>query len=291
MIAVRLMGGLGNQLFQFAFGKALEMVTGKELYFYHIGNVERERPLSIVKITPSIKMLTEKESSRYYLFPEGGCLARIERRLIGRIPFIGGSIHIESSLSYYSVDKDKVCYDGYWQSFKYFDEFKSIIVQNLKFKESVSIPASLETEISQIDSVSLHIRRGDYLYPNKSSIHLSLGLDYYKEAIKTITERLTNPVIYVFSDDLGWARDNLRTPDYVVVKFVEHNTEYHDIADIYLMARCKHNIIANSSFSWWGAYLNSNSEKLVIAPDKWYTGKLTFNIDDLIPQTWIRVRW
>ncbi len=291
MIAVRLMGGLGNQLFQYAFGKAMEIVTGKEIYFYHIGNVEKERPLFIVKITPSIKMLSEKDISKYYLFPGGGCLARIERRLIGRIPLVGGNIHLESSLSYYSVDKDKVCYDGYWQSFRYFDEFKSIIEEDLKFKESVSIPASLESEISQINSVSLHIRRGDYLNPNRRSIHFSLGLEYYYKALHTITARLKDPVIYVFSDDLGWARDNLRIPDRAAAKFMEHNTEYQDIADIYLMSSCKHNIIANSSFSWWGAYLNSNSEKLVIAPFKWYIGKLGFKIDDLIPQTWIKVRW
>lgn len=290
MIAVRLMGGLGNQLFQYAFGRALGFLTDQEPYFFYIGRINTERPLSILRIVPSIKMLTDEEISRYYFFPKGGLLPRIERRLVGRMPFIGRDIHLEKSLAYYCVDKKKTCYDGYWQSFRYFDEYRSKILQDLKFSEKVSIPHSFESVIDKHQSVSLHIRRGDYLMYNRRSIHCSVGLEYYKEALRILGLRVDNPVLFVFSDDLIWAKKNLIIPPFFEVRYIEYNSEFNDITDLFLMSKCKHNIIANSTFSWWAAYLNSN-KGLVIAPSRWYNKNLDFKIDDLIPQTWKKVHW
>jgi len=135
--------------------------------------------------------------------------------------------------------------------------------------------------------VSLHIRRGDYV-SNRSTleIHGVLGIDYYVRALNLMEEKVKEPQIFVFSDDIPWARDNLKTN--LPLQFIDHNGVEKNYEDLRLMSNCKNHIIANSSFSWWGAWLSSNSEKIVITPMNWFN-QSNMDTRDLIPVSWYRI--
>jgi hypothetical protein len=136
------------------------------------------------------------------------------------------------------------------------------------------------------ESVSLHIRRGDFVSNRKTNeIHGVLPLEYYYEAIRLITNQVRNPEFFIFSDDIPWVRENLLVPK--KVNFVEHPTSNRDYEDLILMSNCKHHIIANSSFSWWGAWLSQNPVKRVIAPREWY--RIVIDTRDLLPEEWIKL--
>jgi len=167
--------------------------------------------------------------------------------------------------------------DGYFQSEKYFIDYRDYIIKNLNL---IDIKKNLSNKYSNLDKfTSLHIRRGDYL--NKQQYHNILNLQYYKNALKLIN----NENILIFSDDIEWCKQNLN--------FINNKifaTNQYDYEDLILMSMCKNNIIANSSFSWWGAWLNENTNKLVVAPKEWfgpaYSQMLT---NDLIPESWNRI--
>lgn len=144
-------------------------------------------------------------------------------------------------------------------------------------------------KIINSNSISLHVRRGDY-ENNSSAKRLHGGictLNYYKQAIELVASRIKNPVFFIFSNDLKWARENLELEKYkqVLVNLNKGNNSYKDM---YLMSKCKHNIIANSSFSWWGAWLNANPKKIVICPKRWYNNK-RLDSKDIVPESWIRI--
>ncbi|RYF47825.1 MAG: alpha-1,2-fucosyltransferase, partial [Cytophagaceae bacterium] len=134
--------------------------------------------------------------------------------------------------------------------------------------------------------VSIHIRRGDYVnHPEFSKTFGFVGLDYYKQALQQLNDHYEDTQLYVFSDDHAWVHENLPLPDNTV--FVQNTGPNGDVADLVLMSQCRHHIIANSSFSWWGAWLNPHSDKLVITPRKWYKQQPTWNTKDLLPSTWM----
>jgi len=137
------------------------------------------------------------------------------------------------------------------------------------------------------ESISLHIRRGDYVsnvYTN--SVHGTCSLDYYQQAVTLLESKLNNPHFFIFSDDLAWAKEHLSFIENVT--FVELDVNIPDHDEMFLMSQCLHHIIANSSFSWWGAWLNKNLDKIVIAPKRWFIDE-TYNTSDLIPDAWIRL--
>jgi hypothetical protein len=141
--------------------------------------------------------------------------------------------------------------------------------------------------IKKVNSVSIHIRRGDYVTNKRhSKVFSPCSHDYYSRAAKLIADQQPNPHYFVFSDDIGWAKANLEF-EYPTT-FVDVNDEAHSHEDMRLMSLCNHNIIANSSFSWWGAWLNVNPEKVVIAPQKWFSD-YKCNTQDMIPENWIKI--
>jgi hypothetical protein len=163
---------------------------------------------------------------------------------------------------------------GYFQSEKYFIDQKDIILKYLTPKHNFDRLSN---------SVSLHVRRGDYLQPHLSGCYLALDLEYYNKALDTIGGAVDK--VFVFSDDIGWCEKHFVGPRYI---FIKGNPAH---VDMKMMSCCTHNIIANSSFSWWGAWLNTNPDKIVIAPKKWFGPKLAKNHDtkDLIPEIWTRI--
>ncbi len=174
--------------------------------------------------------------------------------------------------------------DGYWQSELYFNDVIDTIRRDFIFKESLTGKnKELSEKIDETNSVSIHIRRGDYLNNKNKKIHCICSLQYYQASINKILEKINNPTFFIFSDDIEWSRKNLTT-DFDTT-YISHNIGKTSYNDMNLMSLCKNNIIANSSFSWWGAWLNSNQNKIVIAPKKWFSVKK--NTTNLYPSLWI----
>lgn len=185
---------------------------------------------------------------------------------------------------------DNVALAGYWQSFKYFNDIRDILLEEFQPVE----PLSAENEavsnlIKETSSVSLHVRRGDYI-TNRSShnTHGCCSLDYYHKSIAYLSERVKSPHFFIFSDDMEWVRQNLHISQ--SVRYIDHNGAENGWIDMMLMSHCKHNIIANSSFSWWAAWLNRNPDKIVIGPDKYYVKRaINKYTADLFPPEWVRL--
>ncbi len=183
---------------------------------------------------------------------------------------------------------DNTLIDGYWQSPRYFEAIVPMLTDDFDIKPDPS-PANqayLEA-IKSVPAVSLHVRRGDYVSSaSTNSFHGTAGPDYYDAATKRIQAEVPKAHYFVFSDDVAWCKDNLNLGKSVT--FIEGNDGDKSYEDLRLMSACRHHIIANSSFSWWGAWLNPSPEKLVIAPKQWFASQ-DINTGDLIPQDWTRI--
>ncbi len=170
---------------------------------------------------------------------------------------------------------------GYWQSEKYFLEVDSIIRSDFTFKAPlVGLNVEFAKKISQLNAISLHLRRGDYVTDKKTNQILGVcPIEYYQAATQHMAKHVERPHYFIFSDDVPWAKNNLRLD--FPCHYIEHNigTESHN--DMHLMSLCQHHIIANSSFSWWGAWLNPSPTKIVVAPQQWFT--TATNTKDLFP--------
>jgi hypothetical protein len=279
MIIVKILGGMGNQMFQYAMAKALALRTGHELKLDTrslISHGERPFELNNLSIFASEAVLSDFSKLGFSLFSYP--LIRLKKH---------PAYYLEKNFSYNHelFNQTKSIYlDGYFQSEKYFLPCENEIRKEFTFKSKLNqneIKYWQSMQTSQ--SVSLHIRRGDYV---GNSILAPLPMSYYEKAILQVVESLQNPHFFVFSDDLKWAKENLNL--HHPVTYVEGHIGNDSYRDMRLMSLCKHHIIANSSFSWWGAWLNASPDKLVFAPKDWFSDK-SINDKDLIPTTWIKV--
>ncbi len=176
---------------------------------------------------------------------------------------------------------------GYWQSEKYFADCTEEIRQAFTFKPSLLRENSnIADQILNVNAISLHVRRGDYVSDLKNIFIGVCTLDYYQNAIAYIKSIVDSPVFYIFSDDIDWVKTHLVVDSPTV--FVRHNQGTESYNDMRLMSLCQHHIIANSSFSWWGAWLNTNPYKIVIAPRRWFASD-HFDTSDLLPSSWIKI--
>lgn len=290
MIIVRISGGLGNQLFQYAFGQ----YVAKKIYTDVLYDIQTElkinnfttRTLALLNFNLKLNIATEKDISKMRYFQKGS-FQRIERKLTQLYPLINRKYKVEKNFHGESIMdvRDNCYYDGYWQSYEYLDFDESFLKSHIVLDcNLVKDKAGLITEISNSQSVSIHIRRGDYISikVNATIFHLC-SLDYYFNAINYMNSLFTDIRYYIFSDDIEWTKLHFKGNQY---HFMEANAPFEDL---YFMSKCKHNIIANSTFSWWGAWLNENPNKIIIAPKQWYVEKLNYMSDKLIPNTWIRI--
>ncbi|MDD3012237.1 MAG: alpha-1,2-fucosyltransferase [Candidatus Gastranaerophilales bacterium] len=267
MIIVKLIGGLGNQMFQYALGKYLAVKHDSKL----------KLDLSGFESYKAWKFELDNLNVQYesYNPDEITSLNYIQEK----------QFHFDSDMLNLS---DNVHLDGYWQSEKYFKEIEEYIRKDF----SVVTPINKENQslldlINSTNSVSLHVRRGDYITnPSANAFHGTCSLDYYNKSVEHIIENIDNPHFFLFSDESEWVKDNILINKPVTV--VDINTIDNGYDDLRLMYNCKHNIIANSSFSWWAAWLNNNPQKIVIAPDKWFLSPV-HDTKDLIPQGWIKL--
>lgn len=177
---------------------------------------------------------------------------------------------------------------GYWQSERYFSSEADQIRDDFRFIQQVSgINSNLIKKIKAVNSISLHVRRGDYVSnKNALTVHGLCSIEYYQSAMRYIRERVEDPSVFIFSDDIDWVRDNIDFEDEHC--FVGNNVHENSFFDMQLMSLCKHNIIANSSFSWWGAWLNGSPDKIVVSPKNWFKTN-GYDTTDLYPSDWIRL--
>lgn len=291
MIVVGLTGGLGNQLFQYALGRRLSLETGAELKLDISAYEISSRQYRLNRFRIKEKYASKDEIVRLSGMGQSGLSGRIERALRARLHLHKPSMVKENGSTFQpSLLKStgSIYLDGYWQSEKYFKGIEDTLRQEFTPREDPdSEDRSVMGAILNCEAISLHVRRGDYIAnPTYFSVHGVCSLDYYKAAVDEMVEAVPSPHFFVFSDDPEWTSENLRFSH--PVTYVQHNGEDKDYEDLRLMSCCKHHIIANSTFSWWGAWLASNENKIVIAPRKWYNDP-NKDTSDLIPGSWRRL--
>ncbi len=303
MIITKIQGGLGNQMFQYAIGRHLAYLNKTKLKldisFYKDPqkNIFRQYALGNFNIIENFISDDEAKKIKINNFHNKSLPTKILRKIL---KFLEEKkpIHKRSYIKepYFHFceeilkikDKKYIYLFGYWQSEKYFKNIENIIRKEFTLKNDLSKEArDILNKIQNTNSISIHIRRGDYVKNKKThALHGTCSLDYYYKAIKTIQEKIKNPHFFIFSDDISWAQENLKMNfPFTLVK----GADIKDVEEVILMSKCKHNIIANSTFSWWGAWLNSNHNKIVIAPKPWFNIS-TINTKDLLPSSWLTIK-
>jgi Glycosyl transferase family 11 len=276
MIVTKLKGGLGNQMFQYAAGKCLAEKHKDQLFLETSSLVRplatpREYGLHIFNIRAEI---TNKEE----IIRASDILFRVHQIKRG---FHKGVLECPRG--------GNIVLDGYWQNELYFKEIEHIIREEYTFKpiDHTAVDLLLQEQISSTAAVCIHVRRGDYLLPEGSEF-ITAGTNYYKNAMEFIAKEVRDPYFYVFSDDIAWCIENLPL-DYphTFVRRDQLTTKYTE-EDFRLMTMCQHFIIANSSFSWWAAWLGSSDDKIVVAPTKWFRDDPAAS-KEITPTAWVRL--
>ncbi len=290
MIIVRLQGGLGNQLFQYAVGRHLAEIHKTvlkidisffetyELHTYSIWPFNIQENIAsadeVATLTTRRRGIVERAATRLLRRPSKLATPYIQER---QFHFDSGILNLP----------DGVYLDGYWQSEKYFADIAAIVRQEFSVKTLLAgKDKELAERMASCESVSLHIRRGSFLLPPYNATHGTCSLDYYFKCVEYLTQAVKHPHFFIFSDEPQWAHDNLKFP--YPTTYVDHNGADKDYEELRLMSLCKHHIIANSTFSWWGAWLGTWPQKMVMAPQKWFADDAR-DTRDLIPETWIRM--
>ena len=265
---IKILGGLGNQLFQYFFARSLSIKFNclvKLDISEFISDNDKKRNLNLDILNSKLSF-----SKKRNLF------SKLFKSVKEEDPYKFNKNIFNKKYFYYT---------GYWQSYKYFENNWKLFKEDLNFK-NIDAKNKLFDNINDSNSISVHIRRGDYITDKRiSRIHGNLQLDYYKNAICLIRKNILKPKFFFFSDDIKWVKNNFKDENFYYV-----NSENQELTkpfrDLFLMKNCKHNIIANSTFSWWGAWLNESSNKVVIAPKYWSSNRKS-DTTDLIPARWI----
>lgn len=282
-IRIKLSGGLGNQMFQFATGFAVAKKNNVRLSLdlKYINNRNLFNGFELDKvfdIYSKVSFLDKNLSQNFYNIKN-----ILDKININSFKFKEPHFHYTPKIL--NVPKNTFL-DGYWQSEKYFKDYAKEIKEIFTFKDQYDEKNHLIIDdINQNNSISIHIRRGDFLLKQNNNHNTNLN-DYYLKAIRETSQIYKNPKYFIFTDDLEWVNKNfnLNYPNSIV----NINHESKSFLDMYLMSLCKSNIIANSSFSWWSAWLNNTAEKVVYAPKNWFIDK-SIHTDDLIPNSWITI--
>jgi hypothetical protein len=289
MLIVKIHGGLGNQLFQYAFAKSLACKNNTDfkldIHFFD-NQALRSYNLCNFNVIENIASLNEisvfkqtKSSAFNFLKSK---LFNTEAHIVEEKSLEFNSVYFTRSTNAYL--------SGYWQSEKYFSDIKTQIQKEFTPKTAPSATnCALLDKIKSNNAISLHIRRGDFEMDKAvNKIHGTCSLAYYQNAADLVANKLIDPIFFIFSDDINWARYNLKLN--YKLHFVDINDEHSAFEDLRLMYNCKHHIIANSTFSWWGAWLNTKPDKIVVAPVNWFNDAgLNYQAKDIVPETWIRI--
>jgi hypothetical protein len=297
MILVRLAGGLGNQMFQYAAALRLAAVHGTVLKV-DTSRLQRSDPIDTPRdyalgcFNISAKMASLAESAnceKLHKRDSSPILRILHKYYQGRAT--SGFRYIRQQGTAFDRTvmglPDNVCLDGFWQSEKYFLDIRALLKEEFTLRDPLDDESlRLAEKILNCPAVSLHIRRGDYLTnPHAARHHGTCDMDYYARAVQFITKRIPAAHLFIFSDDPQWTEANVRFD--LPTTFVSRTDAAGDGRDLILLTLCRHHIIANSSFSWWGAWLSDNQGKTVIAPARWFTDPAR-DTADIIPEGWLR---
>jgi len=290
MITSRILGGIGNQLFQYAAGLAVASRLGAGLQLdrsWFANRDARAYRLDAFAITAgeASDQALREAGIRY----PGPIVRSLSRVGLGRLAEVRGYV-TEPAFTYWPGIlelRDGACISGYWQSERYFEEVAEAVRREFAFRREPD-PENRRTldAIRDCEAVAIHVRRGDYAAnPRTRDYHGTAPLEYYQAAVRRMQSATRDPVFFVFSDDAAWVEQNLRVSARTV--YVTHNGLARDVEDLRLMSACRHHVIANSTFSWWGAWLADSPGQRVIAPERWFrSGPDT---RDLIPARWERM--
>ena len=280
MIYSRIRGGLGNQLFQYSVARSLADQLGVNLGL----DIREYSGLS------NFQMGLSNFNIRAILNPDGLIRHKKDGKILFALENLAGKhkhVYYEPFLSFDKnvlSKQDGTFLKGYWQSEKYFKNKNKIMEDLAIVKSPTAKNVQTKAKIEGCNSISLHIRRGDYV---SNSTHGTCDLAYYSKAVKFFIDKYgSNFEIFAFSDDPSWVQKNLELP--VKINFISNNSSDNSYEDLRLMSYCMHNIIANSTFSWWGAWLNKNPKKCVIAQKQWFANSKIEN-KDITPQNWLRI--
>lgn len=271
-------------MFQYAIGRSIAAQTNSHLIL-DLSFLNKKGDFSYTKREYELDVfgLTVHRQQKELYFGHS-ILSRINTKL-SRIKYVGEKSFQNDPI----IPKleGNLYLDGYWQTEKYFLQNEELIRQDFTFKgRPEGDNLHFATLIKNCPAVSLHIRRGDYINVSGPTFHNICSLDYYNTAVEIILGIEKQPIFFIFSDDLDWAKQNLdlKFPHHFIEKNIQNNSYW----DMYLMSLCKHHIIANSSFSWWGAWLNNSKQKLVVAPKKWFNDP-KIDTCDIVPSEWLRI--
>lgn len=282
IIISQIIGGLGNQMSQYAFGRYLSIKNNTDLKI-DISNYEwyKTQPYLLNNFNIQSDIATKQEINSLR-----------GNRILKKIGLSKKSYILEKGMGFdkkYMDTQNNSYLEGYWGSELYFKDISDIICKDFTLKNPLDQHNSIIEHIIKLNqnSVSIHFRRGDYVSDMETNlIHGTCSQNYYNDTLKYIVEHVTfNPHFFIFSDDIKWVKNNFvcEHPH----TFIETNGIYEGYKDMYLMSLCQHHIIANSSFSWWGAWLGHNLNKTVISPKKWYN--TNYNTNTLLPKGWITI--
>ena len=292
-IIAQLQGGLGNQLFQYATGRALALQKQVPLLLDHSWYTQ-----TYDDVTPRELMLSELNTKGSLIsfqpkIQRPKRIQRIAQKFWPITPFIfteQAPYRFDSRLIKSPAFKQQNLYlMGYWQSYKYFESIKSILQSEISPKKPLDTHyQNYLQQIQATTSAMVHVRRGDYVnLASAAKVHGFIGLDYYHAGMKLLLEQNPETHFFVFSDDIEWAKENLPHPERAT--FVQSlNSSDAVIQELELMTHCQNHLIANSSLSWWAAWLSKQSNGVILCPKKW-TNDLSMNWDDLLPNTWQRI--
>lgn len=287
MIIVKLIGGLGNQMFQYALGRHLAIINDAKLkldvsdfknyrlrhYALFFFNISADITSGVE--LKFIKKFNENKISDFL----GMNYILVKQKNSGKEK----NLHYDESIL---KKRGNLYVDGSWQCEKYFEDIRPVLIEDFTVKSGPDekIRAMLN-KIKGCNSVCVHVRRGDYVKnPETNKVHGTCSLQYYRNSIGEIENKVKAPLFCVFSDDIEWCKENLKIKHPAF--FVDFNAPEKAHEDLRLMSNCRHFIIANSSFSWWGAWLSENKNKIVCAPKKWFN---ELDEGDIVPKSWIRV--
>ena len=292
MIISKITDGIGNQMFQYAFGLFVALNKNQNLkidngWYQNIDECYAKRIFLLDQMNIEPSYATEREIIKIREPKYPIIINSVYLRWQYSLPSYRRHYYKEVNPFTYDFNTGQLpnnCYlEGFFQSFKYLDINRNILLNNFFPKHKSTRFNTLSEKINnEPNSVAIHFRLGDYKIPGR--LHYCLNQEYYDNAIILIRQNIENPKFYVFSDEIEKVKSFFDLENAV---FIENDSD-NEIEDMFLMSQCKHNIIANSTYSWWSAWLNKNENKLIVAPLKWFSDE-SIDTNDLIPSEWTRI--
>lgn len=291
MKIIKLKGGLGNQLFQYAFAYLIQKLTAEPVKLDMTSFMDRiDDPIRkprIMKLSISIPVASPQDISRVCKFKHEGDILTFKYRALTLLEnALNKAYYWEKNRAYVDPQtiKQYQYFDGFWQSWRYVEtvwqELNKELVPNYPLHSSTW---KMINEVSTVNSVFIGIRKGDYTA--EAAHYGSFGNNYFQKAMAYVAEYVKSPVFYIFSNDIAWVKKNINFSNRTVV-FREPKDIVDDFEDLFIMAACKHAIIVNSTYHWWGAKLNDHPAKIVVAPKKWFFDDKPI---DIVPPHWVQL--